>query len=505
MSIRSFVTSVLAGALMAAGTMSGAVAPAGATASYPLVPPAPVCGVTNLLLGPVLPPAGAIVVGPGDNSSVNWRTAGATYWLAPGVHTLAPTAFAQIIPGDNSTFTGGPAAILDGQSINHSAFGQTAKGVTIKFLTIQHFAALQNTAVINNAGSSNWTIQHNTLQDNSGAGVALGNNSVVSWNCIDSNGQYGFKAYKAQVPGKASITNVTLDHNEISNNNTDDWEHKVPGCGCSGGGKLWDTQGAKITNNWVHDNKNVGLWADTDDIDVLISGNYIEDNDSEGIFYEISYNAAIRNNTLKRNAIVKGQAFAATGNGFPVAAIYISESGGDSRLSHVRTGTSLLAVSGNYLEDNWGGVTLWESANRFCNSPTNASKGYCTRVGPASLAACSAPTIDAEPYYSDCRWKTQNVSVSNNKLHMDPAAVGDCNPRYCGRMALLSQWGTAPTWSPYKGKVIEDAVTYSQNNQFANNSYFGTWQFVAHDTAHMYSFAAWQAAPFDQDGGSTLS
>ena len=120
----------------------------------------------------------------------------------------------------------------------------------------------------------------------------------------------------------------SCDDNEISGNNTDDWEKRREGCGCTGGGKFWETDGAKVTNNYVHDNKGVGLWADSNNVGFRFEGNYISGNDAEGIMYETSYNAAIVNNTFVRNALDKGP----TNPEFPASAIYLSESGSDERV-----------------------------------------------------------------------------------------------------------------------------------------------------------------------------
>lgn len=65
------------------------------------------------------------------------------------------------------------------------------------------------------------------------------------------------------MPRGASVT-PTLTNNEISGNATYNWEQVDPGCGCSGGGKFWQTDGATVTGNYVYDNRNVGLWVDTD-------------------------------------------------------------------------------------------------------------------------------------------------------------------------------------------------------------------------------------------------
>ena len=110
------------------------------------------------------------------------------------------------------------------------------------------------------------------------------------------------------------------------------------GCGCTGGGKFWDVRNVKVTNNYVHDNKGVGLWADTNDNNFLFEGNWIEDNDGQAIFWETSYNIAIRNNVIRHNFSKRGRG-GSLGDNFPDAAIYISESGGDERLPYDLVGS----------------------------------------------------------------------------------------------------------------------------------------------------------------------
>ncbi len=250
----------------------------------------------------------------------------------------------------------------------------------------------------------------------------------------------------------------------------------------------------------MHHNKGVGLWADTNNMGFVFDGNYISDNDGEAIWYEISYNAVIRNNTLKRNTLAKGREFAARQDTFPIGSIYIAESGGDGRVNSGRYST--LEITGNHLEDNWGGVVLWEAADRFCNSPANTSTGYCTKVNPAvTHQTCVAGMITDEPYYSDCRWKTQNVSVHGNLFRLDKTAIG-CDHVFCGRQGLLSNYGTYPDWSPYKSMVISDAITFHRNNVFRNNTYVGDWRFTPYDQSRNIRLAEWQAPPYNQDAGS---
>ena len=263
--------------------------------------PVQVCGNSALLTGPSTPPAGAVVLPAGDNLDLigeNWLIQpNTTYWFAPGIHTLGNSEFDQIIPNTNTTWIGAPGAVLDGGGINRFAFTQDATGVTIKYLEIRNFVSPRDQGVVNHDFGANWTISNNWIHHNDGAGLFIGTNNVVTHNCLERNGQYGFQG---------AGSNLLIDRNEISNNNTADWEAQVEGCGCTGGGKFWDVDGATVTNNYVHDNFSVGLWADTNDRAFEFSGNYISGNWDQGIFYEISYNAKITNNTFVRNGLVDG-------------------------------------------------------------------------------------------------------------------------------------------------------------------------------------------------------
>ena len=469
--------------------------------NWPAEPPAKICANQSILGGgPTKPPAGAVVVPPGDNSSVDFRRRGTTYWFATGIHTLGTGYFSQIIPGDNSRFVGAPGAILDGQGLNKYAVVQDAVNVVVEYLTIQNFVPSNSESVVNHSAGEGWAIQFNTIRDNRGAGVNIGTDNVVRYNCLTRNGQYGFKSYKAE-----GISNITLDHNEISYNNTEDWETQKPGCGCTGGGKFWEVTDATVTNNYVHHNYGPGLWADTNDVGFLIEGNYIYENESEGIFYEISYNALIRNNTLVRNALEAG----AANTGFPTGAIYISEAGSDERVDSEYN--AALDITGNYLKDNWGGVVLWENANRFCSSPKNPTDD-CTLVNPnATLETCGDPgdggLVDSAPYYSDCRWKTKNVKVHGNTFLHAPLNIGpECTfDNHCGVMSVLSNWGSWPEWSPYRDDAIQVAITFGQGNSWSNNTYKGEWGFVPFKGGNLITFAKWQTAPYGQDEGSTYN
>ena len=224
-------------------------------------------------------------------------------------------------------------------------------------------------------------MEYNYMHDNGGAALILGDNNVARYNCLDHNAQYGFQIF-------GNTVNVT--YNEISHNDSANVESSNPGCGCPGGMKAWEAKNVALDHNWVHNNMNVGLWVDTNNVGFDISNNVITDNTAEAIIYETSYNFHITNNYIARNEWVQGP----SNKGFPNPAIYISESGGDARVGSSYTTSE---VANNTLVDNWGGVTLWENANRYC-AGAGGDHG-CTLVNPtvATISSVGRPRSRPRP------------------------------------------------------------------------------------------------------------
>ncbi|RDD87059.1 right-handed parallel beta-helix repeat-containing protein [Streptomyces parvulus] len=449
--------------------------------------------------GPATAPAGAVTVDPAVAGDLAAKTRNSppntTFWLRPGTHRLLPDRYAQVVPKQGNRYLGAPGAVLDGRETNQYAFGGTARDVTIRHLTVQGFVAPHDEGVVNHDSADGWVIEHATIQNNSGAGLMAGSRQRVRASCLRGNGQYGMNAYKAA----GRLSGLVVEGNEIVGNNKDDWERRRPGCGCTGGVKFWAVDGADVRGNWVHDNRGAGLWADTNNNDFRIEGNLLEANDGAALIYETSYNAVVRGNTIRRNNWVEGRRYADRGDTFPFATVYVSESGGEPR---IRARTKKIEIHGNTLEDNWSGITLWENADRFCNSPANTSSGECTLL-VKDTGRCVRPAIASAPLYADCRWKTQRVDIHDNRFVLDKSAVGCAEG--CDRMAVLANYGTYPDWSPYQGERVAEAITREQHNRWHDNVYVGPWTFVAHDPSRVLDSGQWQAMPYRQDEGSTFA
>jgi hypothetical protein len=90
-------------------------------------------------------------------------------------------------------------------------------------------------------------------------------------------------------------------------------------------------------------------------------------------------------------------------------------------------------------------------------------------------------------------------------LQDEPGQLLRLSTSMCGRNAIFSQYGTYPSWSPYKAFTISQAITHDQGNVFSNNTYLGTWNFMPLDTGHLISPSAWKASPYNQDAGTSFT
>jgi hypothetical protein len=217
---------------------------------------------------------------------------------------------------------------------------------------------------------------------------------------------------------------------------------------------------------------------------------------------EISYNFSITNNILTHNAWGAGP----LAQGFPESAIYISESGGDSRIPGTYSGKAL--ISGNTLTDNFGGIVVWENANRVCS---DGSDQVCTLVDPSvfTMTSCAANLktavsgqstgSPAADYYDGCRWKSQNVQITNNTFTFTAANIPKCTTAtLCGFMGLFSNYGSD---APYTSAAVPTAITFDQGNSWKDNTYSGPWNFWAWSQSNIDNpipHAKWQAAVTDK-------
>ena len=236
------------------------------------------------------------------------------YWFAArGAHARHRRVRSDHPRRQLDGFIGGPGAILNGlrpqplrvsprtgpQDVRISPTSPSATSGGGRRTTTSR--AWSTTTPVTTGSSS---AQHRHRQRRRRSLRRRGDGNVVRWNCLKDNGQYGFSVYEED-----GVVNVTIDHNEVTGNNKDDWESRIDGCGCSGGAKFWEVNrrpGHQQLGPRQQRARSVGRLQQP--CGFLVRGQLFRGEPGRGaLFYEVSYNTTIRYNTLKRNTIRKGR------------------------------------------------------------------------------------------------------------------------------------------------------------------------------------------------------
>ena len=199
-----------------------------------------------------------------------------------------------------------------------------ADGVTLRGLIVEKFATPTHEAAIDGR-LTGLHVEQVDARFNHFAGIGTLGGATARNNRVHENGALGFIG---------SGDDIVIDHNEIDHNGTVGYDPYW----AAGGTKWVYTKHLVVTNNDVHDNHGPGLWTDINNIDVLVDGNRVYDNDLSGIFHEVGYRAVIRHN------IVSGNGRVTPFPGWVVGAGILVSSSSD------------VEVYSNDLTDNWQGI-----------------------------------------------------------------------------------------------------------------------------------------------------
>ena len=262
---------------------------------------------------------------------VNAHGAGTTYIVKAGTHLRN----FSVRPKSGDRFCGEPGAVLDGgRSLQFAFFGQ-ATNVTLDSITVQNYnTGTQRGAIQPDTHASGWVVRNVSALRNYWAGLMAADGMKILGGHYNDNDQLGIGGNAATGVLLDGLDGdpTTLDGPELARNHT---LHAQ--CDYESGGMKWDVGQVTIRNVHAHHNDCRGLWADMNARDALIEHNLVEENWAEGIFYEISQDAVIRNNRIYRNgALAKGWYW---DGGITVAASFNVE------------------VYGNRLSGNYNGIT----------------------------------------------------------------------------------------------------------------------------------------------------
>jgi hypothetical protein len=272
-------------------SVTAATGPARTTPVRPAAAPqrAPACAA-----------GGGVTIGTGDNAQrvVDVHPAGTTYLVKAGTHQ----SNFSVVPKSGDTFCGEPGAVLDGGRSLQTAFSGGATNVTLDSITVQNYnSAKQGAAIQPESHASGWLVRSVSSLHNAWAGLLVADGMRIlggHYNDNDQLGTGGNAATGVLVDG-LDTDPITIDGPEMARNHT-----LHASCLWEAGGMKWDFGTATIRNAYVHDNDCRGLWADMNAHGALIEHNLVEHNLAEGIFYEISQDAVIRDNQVYNNGYV---------------------------------------------------------------------------------------------------------------------------------------------------------------------------------------------------------
>jgi Right handed beta helix region len=203
---------------------------------------------------------------------------------------VRPGAFFADPLNGNIFFVDNPSGHKVEATAARVAFVGSASNVTINNIIIEKYGTRAQEGAIEaqTAGATNWTVEDCEVRLNSGGGIAVGVHTRVRNSNIHHNGQIGITGVGED---------VLIENNSVGANNTrgfaTSWE--------AGGIKLASSERVTFRGNYVHDNAGPGIWCDIGCKNVIYERNLVEANQGHGIFHEISFDAMIRDNTVRHN------------------------------------------------------------------------------------------------------------------------------------------------------------------------------------------------------------
>ena len=283
-----------------------------------------------------------------------------------------------------------PAAKTIETTVSSGAFVDGGPGNVYRNLVVEEFGNAAQSAVIR---GNELRVDRVTVRRNHGTGIAQYGGRITNSRIV-ANGQLGLAG---------GGHGLVVAHNEIAHNNAE------------GHNAFWEAGGTKwamstlltVRDNWVHHNAGSGLSTDINNFRSLYERNVIEDNEDLGVHHEISYDAIIRNNLIRRNGYGQHNSF-------------FTERGGISV-----TNSRNVQIYGNRIEDNHGGGVLGRQDLRIDanEAGTRASRG---------------------------RWLLERLDVHDNHIRTPNDATGaffdwhtglDIHPQLADRNSFYTQRG----------------------------------------------------------------
>lgn len=165
-------------------------------------------------------------------------------------------------------------------------------GTTLRGFGVQRYATTLNMMGTVTAEVHDITLENLVVRDNATIGVyAWNDNQTLNKLTVTGNGMLGI--------GANGTHNLRITNSVVSGNNTQAFK-PAP---VSGGMKLSGIDKGLISGNVVADNDSAGVWFDVSSYDLTVTGNRVTGNSTTGVQVEISEKAVIADNYISGNDI----------------------------------------------------------------------------------------------------------------------------------------------------------------------------------------------------------
>lgn len=165
-------------------------------------------------------------------------------------------------------------------------------GTTLRGFGVQRYATTLNMMGAVTAEVDGTTLENLVVRDNATIGVyAWNDNQTLNKLTVTGNGMLGI--------GANGTHNLRITNSVVSGNNTQAFK-PAP---VSGGMKLSRIDKGLVSGNVVADNDSAGVWFDVSSYDLTVTGNRVTGNSTTGVQVEISEKALIADNYISGNDI----------------------------------------------------------------------------------------------------------------------------------------------------------------------------------------------------------
>ena len=263
--------------------------------------------------------------------------------------------------------------------------------MTLDAITVVNYnSGRQGAAIQPQPHASGWLVRNVSALRNSWAGLLVADGMKILGGHYNDNDQLGIGNNDAtgMVLDGLDGDPATFDGPEMARNRL---LHES--CDYEGGGMKWAYGQITIRNAYVHDNLCRGLWADINARDALIEHNLVVNNQEEGIFYEISQDAVIRNNQVYHNGL--------GGRGWYWA-------GGITAASSFN-----VQVYGNRLSGNYNGITGTQQTRTDSTPPAHLLSSYSVHDNVICASSSHATGVISD---NGTNFATRSISFTGNTI-----------------------------------------------------------------------------------------